>query len=490
MGGLCAAQKLVEYGFNPTVLEKHREVGGTWRDNVYPGLYVDLPTAEYQVAFAPKHDWTHAYAPGPEIQRYLIDTCDRHDLRRHIRFGAEVVEARWTRGRWELRTDGGETIEADAVIAATGFLHRPRLPHIRGMDSFAGSSFHSSEWPPTLDVRDQRVAVIGSGSSGIQIVSALANMDCRVDQYVRTPQWIETVQNPRAAWLARAAGRMNRKVGRSLTTRLLRRINQDSRLADPRWKLEPGPLREGAAKALREDVEAIRDPTLREALTPDFPPGCKRIPKSPWYYEAVQKSNVRVIRGGVEEITAQGIVQPDGSVEPYDVIVYATGFDAHAYMRPMAVTGPDGTTLDELWGENPFSYRGVAVPGLPNFFILNGPFSPVNNVTVPKTLDDETGWVCEVLTASVAEGCALAPSRDATEEFIDWVGEALPRTVWWEGCDNWYRGTGKLPLLWPWYDQEHHQMFADTALHRLERFETRCDHAAAASQAMTADEGD
>jgi cation diffusion facilitator CzcD-associated flavoprotein CzcO len=229
-------------------------------------------------------------------------------------------------------------------------------------------------------------------------------------------------------------------------------------------------MRDGAMDALREDLLAVRDPDLRAALTPDFPPGCKRVPKSPWYYDAVQRPNVRVFRRGVEEIGPDGIVGPDGTVEPYDVIVYATGFDAHAYMRPMQVTGPDGVQLDDVWKDDPFSYRGVAVPGMPNLFVLNGPFSPVNNVTVPKTLDDETDWLCRVLAAAAEQGCAFAPSQEATDEFLDWVGEALPRTVWWDGCDNWYRGTGKLPVLWPWLDVEHEQMFADTAIERLDRY--------------------
>jgi cation diffusion facilitator CzcD-associated flavoprotein CzcO len=470
MGGLCAAQKLVEYGFEPVVLEKHHEVGGTWRDNAYPGLYVDIPVSLYQLRFAPKYDWSHAYAPGPEIQQYLVQVSADHDLRRYVRFGVEVESAVWADDSWTLRTTAGETYVADAVVTACGFLHRPRVPRIAGMDTFAGVSFHSSAWPQGLSVEGQRVAVVGSGSSGIQMVCALSSMDCRVDQYVRTPQWVETVKNPSAGRAARLVGAVSHRLGRRLTTRLVKAIEQDPRLLDPHWKLDPGPMRDGAMDALREDLLAVRDPDLRAALTPDYPPGCKRVPKSPWYYDAVQRPNVRIFRQGVEEIVPEGIVGPDGAVEPYDVIVYATGFDAHAYMRPMSVTGPGGLHLDEVWKDDPFSYRGVAVPGMPNLFVLNGPFSPVNNVTVPKTLDDETDWLCRVLAAAAEQGCAFAPSQAATDEFLDWVGEALPRTVWWDGCDNWYRGSGKLPVLWPWLDVEHEQMFADTALDRLDRF--------------------
>jgi hypothetical protein len=299
-------------------------------------------------------------------------------------------------------------------------------------------------------------------------------MDCEVVQYVRTPQWIETVENPTAGWLARWAGRLSPGVGRWLTGRLMRRVRQDPRLVDPRWKLEPGPMRVSAQGALRDDLEVIGDPVLRAALTPDFPPGCKRVPKSPGYYQAVQRSNVRVVRSGVDEIRAGGIVGADGTVEPFDVIVFATGFDTHAYVRPMKVVGLGGVSLDDMWGKDDvFSYRGVAVPNLPNFFVLNGPFSPVNNVTIPRTLDDEMGWICEVLSAGAEEACALVPSEAVTGEFVEWIAGAIPGTVWAEGCQSWYQGSGRIPVIWPWYDQEQTDMFRDLRLDRLDRVPCR-----------------
>jgi cation diffusion facilitator CzcD-associated flavoprotein CzcO len=474
MSGLAAAQKLREQGFTPRILEKADEVGGTWRDNRYPGLYVDIPVGLYQMLFAPKYDWTHAYAPGPEIQDYLVQVADDLDLRRYITFGVEVTAAEWTAGRWVLTTSNGATLTADAVIAATGFLHRKRMPAIEGMESFMGRSFHSSEWPSDLDVSGKRIAVIGSGSSGIQMVCALSEMECQVVQYVRTPQWIETIDNPTAGPVSRLVGRLSPRLGRKLTARLMKGINQDPRLLDPRWKLEPGPLRQAAQQALREDLDVIRDPGLRAALTPDFSPGCKRVPKSPWYYRAVQRPNVQIIRAGVEKISERGIVGPDGTIQPFDVIVYATGFDTHAYVRPMQVVGLDGVSLDDMWGrDDVFSYRAVTVPNLPNFFILNGPFSPVNNVTIPRTLDDEMGWICHVLSAGVEESCALVPSQEVTDEYVEWIAGAVPRTVWAEGCVNWYQGRGGIPVIWPWYDQEQTEMYRDVRLDRLDRVPSR-----------------
>ncbi len=469
MSGLAAAQKLRERGFTPKILEKAHEVGGTWRDNKYPGLYVDLPVSVYQMLFAPRYDWSRACAPGPEIQAYLKRCYDELDLRKHITFGVDISAAEWVDGRWVLTTTTGETHTADAVVAATGYLHRKKKPRIDGMETFEGRQFHSAEWPDDLDMQGKRIAVVGSGASGIQILCALGEMGVQVTQYVRTPQWIETLKNPEASRLRRLVGRLFPKIGQRLQAKLVEGNEQDPRLRDPAWKLKQGPKRETAQQALREMLEVIRDPDLREALRPDFNPGCKRIPKSPTYYQTVQLPNVRIIRSGVDKVAPKGIVAPDGSVDEYDVIVWATGFDAHAYVRPMQVKGLDGATLDEMWGDNDvFSYRGVAVPNLPNFFLLLGPFSPANNVPIPLTVNDEMDWICEVLAETVDKLCAFAPSQAATEEFVSWVGEAIPQTVWADGCVNYYQDGKGLPVLWPWSYEEHTEMFSDVRLDRLD----------------------
>jgi cation diffusion facilitator CzcD-associated flavoprotein CzcO len=382
-----------------------------------------------------------------------------------------VVSAEWGNGCWLLTTRTGETRQADVVIAATGFLHRKKMPAIEGPGVFQGSQFHSSEWPDDLDVSGKQVAVVGSGSSGIQMVCALSEpeLHCQVTQYVRSPQWIETIKNPEAGPTRRVIGRLFPKLGQHLQARLMEGIEQDPRLRDPSWKLDPGPKREAAQQAFHDFIAVIRDAELRGALTPDFPPGCKRIPKSPTYYQAVQRPNVRIVRRGVSNLVPQGIREPDGTVNEYDVIVWATGFETHAYVRPMQVVGLDGTTLDEIWGDDDvFSYRGVAVPDFPNFFILNGPFSPVNNVTIPRTVNDEMDWICEVLAEIVDKGCAFAPSRAATEDFVSWVSDAIPRTVWADGCTSWYRGAKGFPIIWPWYDREQTEMFADVGIDRLD----------------------
>jgi cation diffusion facilitator CzcD-associated flavoprotein CzcO len=458
MSGLFMAHRLQEQGIAFTVYEKAHEVGGTWRENKYPGLYVDVPTSKFHFSFAPKHDWTHAFAPGPEIQQYLVGVADDFDIRRHIRFGVTITNADWQGSFWTLTTGDDEVIEVQAVVFATGFLHRALVPSLPGQAGFAGVQFHSSQWPDGLEIEGKRIAIVGSGSSGIQLVSELGVRGEDVTQFVRHPQWIETCQNPESTEEWRAATRASLD-GRTELVRFEEGIEQDPRLRDPYWKLVPGKIREDAVAALREQITVIRDPELRESLTPDYLPGCKRIPKSPHYYQAVQLPNVSIVRDGVTSLDSTGLIDSHGTHHDADIVVWATGFDTHAYMRPIRVTGADGIELDEVWGRTPFSYRGVSVPGFPNMFMLHGPYSPVNNVPVPTTLDDETRYVAARIGQIERERVAIAPSAEATSRFLALMAEYIPATVWAQDCDNWYRIGNSLPIIWPWYEVEHAAMF-------------------------------
>ncbi len=373
--GLYMANHLKNTDRRFIVFEKAQEVGGTWLYNKYPGLYVDVPTSKYQLSFAPKYDWSHVFAPGPEIEEYLIAVSKDYGLRQHIRFETEVLEAEWLGDAWRLTTNVGSEVTVAAVVFATGILHQPRLPRIDGMESFEGRWFHSSDWPDDLDVEGKRVGIVGTGSSGIQLVAELAYHDCQVTQFVRTPQWVEVIDNPATPDELRADVRQNPAAALSRITAFEKSMNQDPRLVDPTWKLEPGALRDEATKVFYENLATIEDPLLRASLTPDYPPGCKRIPKSKLYYEAVQRPNAHVVAGGIARVEPSGLVSPDGVLHELDVVVYATGFDAHAYMRPIRVVGERGELLDEAWSQGLYSYRGVAVPGFPNMFVLHGPFS-------------------------------------------------------------------------------------------------------------------
>jgi cation diffusion facilitator CzcD-associated flavoprotein CzcO len=458
------AEKLKRAKIDFCVYEKAGEVGGTWRDNTYPGLYIDVLSRQYEFPFQPNYDWSRKYAPGPEIQAYIKKVADDRGLRRFIRFNEEIVEARYSGGQWHLKTAKGAVDTADVFIAATGFLHKPIYPAIEGRDSFNGPAFHSAHWDQSVPLAGKRWGVIGSGASGIQITEALAGEDCEVTQFIRRPQWVHIRENPKASWRERLFLRL------PFAYRHRQRQLWNFICESDRWRLKPGAQRQAMEREFRSYLDAVKDPELRRKLTPDYHLGCTRIPKSDHnYYEAVQKPNVHIETRRIARIVPNGVELADGQICELDVIVYATGFDAHAYMRPMNVRGLNGLTLDQLWKERVFSYNGFALPGFPNLFLLYGPFSPVNNIPVPIALEQQIDYILRLIEAGRARGAAVAPSMAATQKFIDRLDAAFPGTVW-VGCKNWYSDQHGTPILWPLPQDEHTVMLRDVALEDFEFF--------------------
>ena len=412
-GGLTAAESLRQRGIDFAVYEKADDVGGTWRENTYPGLYVDVPSREYEFPFRPNYDWSRKFAPAPEIQAYIRKVTDELGLRRFIKFNEEIVSARFEDGRWRIVTAKGQTDIADAIICATGFLREPIYPDIEGRDSFAGPTFHSARWDHGVEIAGKRWGVIGGGASGVQITEALAYAPCEVTQFIRRAQWVWIRENPHTTRLERVLARL------PFSYRRVQKKLWDAKSAADQWRLEPGTQRQAMERQFEEFLAAVKDPELRRKLKPDYHLGCTRIPKSDRnYYEAVQQPNVHIEKGRIESILPRGVVMADGTQHDLDVLVYATGFDAHAYMRPMKVTGLNGLTVDELWKDSIFSYRGIALPGFPNLFVLFGPFSPVNNVSVPLGLVQEMNYILRVLDMARDRRSAVMPTAAATEKFV------------------------------------------------------------------------
>ena len=240
------------------------------------------------------------------------------------------------------------------------------------------------------------------------------------------------------------------------------------------WRLKPGELRDAMEREYRSFLDYIKDPELKEKLTPDYNLGCTRVPKSDRnYYEAVQLPNAHIVKGHIDRIEPDGVVMADGTRVALDVLVYATGFDPHAYMRPMNVTGLNGTTIDEAWKEKIYSYGGIALPGFPNLFTLYGPFGPVNNVPVPLGLEQEIGCIMRLIAEARARGAAAAPTVAATEKFLARLGAAFPGTVWVGGCKNWYTSDQPTPVLWPLPQQEHKAFFEQVPLEDFQFTPTR-----------------
>lgn len=460
MSGLCMTWHLKRAGISDiVVLEKGHQIGGTWRDNTYPGLACDVPSRFYQFSFAPNPKWSRVFSPGQEIFDYLHTVAIEHHLLDHIRFGTEVASMSWTGAEWEVVTTKDVVHHADFVICSTGILHHPHVPALPGLDDFEGASFHSARWDHTVPLRGQRVGVIGTGSTGVQIVSELAGVASEVVLFQRSPHWVLTVPNPSYRAGARAAHRAAPRLGLIgyLGYRTLFEVAAGG-------LIRPGLRRRAVTELLRRSLATVRDPQLRTALTPDYAPMCRRLIFSPSFYDAVQRDDVRLVTARIDTIEATG-VRAGGESHALDVLVLATGFDAHAYMRPATVNGRGDTTIDEQWRDGPRALLGIAVPGFPNFFMTMGPHSPVGNYSLTAIAEAQathiTAWIRRW---AAGEFDTVEPDERATATHNAAMRDAMPGTVWASGCSSWYLGADGLPELWPWTPARYRRVLAKPKL--------------------------
>lgn len=457
MSGLCAAIMLQRAGIDDvTLFEKANQVGGTWRENTYPGLTCDVPSRLYQFTFATNPDWSRYFPPGPEIQAYFTDVAMRYHVSERIRFGTEVVSARFDGQRWWLATSGGDERRVDFLISATGFLHHPNVPDIAGLDDFAGPVFHSARWDHRVHWRNRRVAVVGTGSTGVQLVCGLAGNASKVVLLQRTPQWVCPLPNPRYPRLTHRSHRLFPGLDRLAYRGYQAAYDYfAAALVKDDWR------RRWVAKLCRANLRTVRDPALRQALTPDYTPMCKRLVISGGFYRAMQRDDVELVTARIDHVEPRGIVTDDGVVHDVDVIVLATGFDAHAYLRPMEVLGRDARSLDDAWCDGPHAFETVAMPGFPNFFMLLGPHSPVGNVPLTSVAESQAahvvGWIRRW---QHGEFDTVEPTRKATDAYNADLAAAMPGTVWTAGCQSWYLGKNGLPEVWPFTPAAHRAMLA------------------------------
>lgn len=441
--------KLREEGYeHVTVFEKAADLGGTWRDNRYPGLTCDVPSLAYRYSFAPSADWTRTCAPGSEIQAYLKRVAADHDAERHIRFGEEVIEAVYDDGVWTLATAKESGIRFEVVITAVGVLHHPVLPDVDGLDSFAGPHFHSSRWPDGLDLAGKRVGVIGTGSTAVQLIGALVDVAAEAVMFQRTAQWVLPLPNPEFA----PAERERLAGNPTALAAEYDRLNDEAtgKFAAAVVGENPSAYR-SMDRLCREHLETVRDPVLRAKLTPDYPVGCKRLVMSESFYEAIQRDNARLVVERIRAVEPAGVRTQDGALHELDVLVLATGFDTHRFFRPMHVVGRDGVELDKAWDPENLSYLGIATPDLPNWFMIGGPHSPIGNFSWLLTAETQFGYIRQLI-ALIADGKArsIVPRSEAAAAFKAAVREQVPATVWAQGCNSWYIDRSGNVASWPW----------------------------------------
>lgn len=438
--GLGMAIALQKQGVEFLILEKADEIGGTWRDNTYPGCACDVPSHLYSFSFEPKATWSRLFSPQPEILDYLKGVTDKYDLRRHIRFGSKVTRAAWDDDefRWHVFTEDGQEYVAQFVVSGVGGLHIPRLPDIDGIDEFAGTAFHSAQWDHNVDLTGKRVAVIGTGASAIQIVPAIVDRVAELQLYQRTPAWVVPVPHHQLPGAVRQAFAVVPGLRYAVRAGIY-------------WALEgvgfamtkrPGLLRLIEAVGKLNIRRQVRDKELRRKLTPQYRAGCKRILYSGNnYYRAVADPTTTLITDRISRITRSSIVTADNVERPVDVIIYATGFHVTDSYTYVGIIGPNGEDLVERWNrEGVEAHRGIAVADMPNLFFLLGPNTALGHTSVVFMIESQIRYVAQAIAAADKAGAqALAPSRAAQDRYNAELQDKLAGSVWMTGgCNSWY----------------------------------------------------
>lgn len=485
VSGMLAAIKLREAGIGHVVVEKNDDVGGTWLENHYPGAGVDTPSFLYSYSFF-DHDWSTHFGKRDEVVGYLRDLAAAYDLRPSIRFGTEAVAAEWSSEtqRWTVTLERAglrEDVVVHAIITAVGQLNRPKLPVIPGLESFAGRIFHSSDWPDDLDLHGQRLAVIGTGASAMQIVPAVVDEAAAITVFQRSPQWIapnDVYFTPVPAdvhWLM-ASVPFYREWYRFRLNLTFNDKVHPSLQVDPDW-FAPGAsinrTNDGHRRfftAYLEEQLAGR-PDLQAKALPDYPPFGKRMLLDNGWYAALRRSHVRLVTEAAAAVTPTGVRAADGTEYPADVIVLATGFQATQILHPMDIRGVDGAALRETWGPNDASaYLGISVPGYPNFFLTCGPQTVLGHGgSYITTAECQVRYIVDALCDMVEQGIgALECRAEVYSEYAERVDEAHGRMIWTHpGMSNWYRNAaGRVVSATPWrivdyWAMTHHADLAD-----------------------------
>ncbi|MCK0165202.1 NAD(P)/FAD-dependent oxidoreductase [Marinobacter sp. S6332] len=449
--GILAGIKLPEAGISDVIIiEKADRVGGTWRENTYPGVACDIPSPHYCYSFEP-WPWSSQCAQGGEIQEYLEHVAEKYNVLPMIRFGTTVVSTVYDEATatWTVKTDKGDAFTADFVIAATGILHKPKRPGIPGLNSFSGEMWHTAEWRHDVDLNGKRVGVIGTGSTSHQVVPELVKAGHETFVFQRTPQWVFPFPNlsfpewMRNRWKEKPE-RM--KPWKSLYKTFIEQFFVKATTGEP---VQRTLLNLSSKAYLRLGV---RKRDLREKLTPDYGVGCKRMVVNFTFYPAIQKENAHLITDGIQGIEADGVRLVTGELVPLDVIVLATGFDNFAYMRPGSLVGRSGHTIDDAWKDGTYpSYHAVLMENFPNYFLMLGPGTPIGNNSVIGMAEEQLDYVLRLMDIwRNGEADEIEPTPEAVSAFVEYIKAGLGESVWTSGCQSWYLDAAGVPVVFPY----------------------------------------
>ncbi len=435
------------------ILEQDTGVGGTWHANRYPGAACDIPSLLYSFSFAPSTRWTRNYPGQAEIEAYLNECVDRFDLLPHLHLRTRVCSLEWKADtqRWTIRAlqRGVEMAwTARVVVNATGGLSRPAVPDIAGLADFKGTVMHTARWQAEVPLADRRIGVVGTGASAIQLVPQLVDKAARVSLFQRTPAWILPKRDRPVSPMMRTLYEHVPGL-RRLARALVYAVHE---MRAPGFTRRPGILEMLEPLALRHLKRRVADPSLREALTPRYRMGCKRILIASDFYPAIQRRNARLVTSPIARVVADGVLTDDGMHHPLDVLVLATGFQAAEAMSPFPVRGRGGLELNEVWRQGAKAYLGTTVPGFPNLFMIVGPNTGLGHNSMVFMIESQLRYVMDALDRMQrAQLAAVDTKPEVADAFNAQLQARMKHTVWAKGgCTSWYQTrSGLITTLWP-----------------------------------------
>ena len=423
---------------NFLILERASEVGGTWRDNTYPGCACDVPSQLYSYSFEPNPDWSSVFSGSAEIQAYIKRCAEKYGLRPHLRFGQNVVSARFDEeaGLWTLRTAAQLTYSARVLVSAAGGLVTPSWPELTGREDYAGPVMHTARWDHEVDLAGKRVAVVGTGASAIQVVPAIQPQVAQLKLFQRTAPWILPKFDRRLRARTKALFRRVPLAQRAMRNAILAL----SELVFAPMVILDSPLQKGLELLARNNLWQVRDPALRRRLTPSFSIGCKRVLISSDYYPALQKTNVELISDGITGFTARGLRTTDGREVEVDAVVMATGFRVGIAEPPFEMLGLGGRSLTQLWSAaGAKAYKGVAISGMPNFFMMLGPNTGPGHTSVLIYTEAQAAYIAQAVQALLRDDLRhLNVLHDVMTDYHRKLQGRMRYTTWTSGCNSWY----------------------------------------------------
>ncbi|GLQ31542.1 flavin-containing monooxygenase [Litoribrevibacter albus] len=450
-GGLCMAIQLREEdNDNFVLLEKKHDIGGTWRDNSYPGCACDVQSHMYSYSFAPKDDWSKRYAPWNEIQKYILDTADKYNIRPFCRFNQEVTSAVFDEesGRWTVKTTSGDVYLCRHFILASGPLHVPQIPKIKGLENFKGRVFHSAQWDHDYDLECKNVVSIGTGGSAIQYCPEIAPKVKKLHVFQRTPAWVLPRDDRKYLGVEKTAFKLIPGWRRLHRFRLY--WTNESRV----WPM----FNPSVAKSLSQIAKAwirfqVKDKALARKLTPDYTIGCKRILISNKYYPMFNRDNVELVTEGIKEVKENSIVTQDGQERPIDCIILGTGFvvDPRIYMKDFELKGLGGRELNNDWKDHTEAYYGTSITGYPNLWMLVGPNTGLGHNSIIFMIEAQVKYILNCMKAiEQRESDYMDVKPEAQEIYNVELQKLMKDTVWSSGCQSWYQqADGRNTTLWP-----------------------------------------